>query len=44
VLGEPDLGRKFIEPIRRMGRQATEDIPELREQIDVGVLAVAVEE
>jgi hypothetical protein len=27
-----------------MGQQATEDMPEVREAIDVGVLAVAVEE
>jgi hypothetical protein len=44
VRGEPDVGKKFIELIRGMGRQATEDIPEVREGIDVEVLAVAVEE
>ena len=44
VRGEPDVGKKFIELIRGMGRQATEDIPEVRERIDVEVLAVAVEE
>ena len=42
--GEPDVGKKFIELNRGMGRQATEDIPEVREGIDVEVLAVAVEE
>jgi len=44
VRGEPDVGKKFIELNRGMGRQATEDIPEVREAIDVEVLAVAVEE
>jgi len=44
VRGESDIGKKFIELIRGMGRQATEDIPEVREAIDVEVLAVAVEE
>jgi hypothetical protein len=44
VRGEPDVGKEFIERIRRMGRQATEDIPKVREAIDVEVLAVAVEE
>jgi len=44
VRGEPDVGKKFIELIRGMGRPATEDIPEVREGIDVEVLAVAVEE
>jgi len=44
VRGEPDVGKTFIELIRGMGRQATEDIPEVREGIDVEVLAVAVEE
>jgi hypothetical protein len=44
VRGEPDVGKKFIELIRGMGRQATADIPEVREGIDVQVLAVAVEE
>jgi hypothetical protein len=42
--GEPDVGKEFIEPIRGMGPQATEDIPEVREGIDVEVLAVPVEE
>jgi hypothetical protein len=44
VRGEPDVGKKFIELNRGMGRQATEDIPEVREGIDVEVLAAAVEE
>jgi hypothetical protein len=44
VRGEPDVGKKFLELIRGMGRHATEDIPEIREGIDVGVLAVAVDE
>jgi hypothetical protein len=44
VRGEPDVGKKFIELIRGMGRQATEDIPKVRKGIDVEVLAVAVEE
>ena len=44
VRGEPDVGKNFIELIREMGPQATEDIPEVREGIDVEVLAVAVEE
>jgi hypothetical protein len=44
VRGEPDVGKKFIERNRGMGRQATEDIPEVREAIEVGMLAVAVEE
>jgi hypothetical protein len=44
VRGEPDVGKKFIELIRGMGRPATEDIPEVREAIDVEVLALAVEE
>jgi hypothetical protein len=44
VRGEPDVGKKFIELNRGMGRRATEDIPEVREGIDVEVLAVAVEE
>jgi hypothetical protein len=43
VRGEPDVGKKFIELIRRMGRQATDDIPKVREGIDVERLAVAVE-
>jgi hypothetical protein len=44
VRGEPDAGKNFIELNRGMGRQATEDIPEVREAIDVEVLAVPVEE
>jgi hypothetical protein len=44
VRGEPDVGKKFIALNGGMGRQATEDIPEVREGIDVEVLAVAVEE
>jgi hypothetical protein len=44
VRGEPDVGKKFIELNREMGRQATEDIPEARKGIDVEALAVAVEE
>jgi hypothetical protein len=43
VRGEPDIGKKFIELIRGMGRQATEDVREVREAIDVEVLAVSVE-
>jgi hypothetical protein len=38
------VGKEFIELIRGMSRQATEHIPEVREGIDVEVLAVAVEE
>ena len=41
---EPDIGQQFIDLICGIGRQATEDIPEVREAIDVEVLAVAVEE
>ena len=41
---ETAVGKKFIELIRGMGRQATEAIPEVREAIDVEVLVVAVEE
>ena len=44
VRREPDIGQQFIDLICGMGRQATEDIPEVREAIDVEVLAVAVEE
>jgi hypothetical protein len=44
VRGEPHVGEKFITLNRGMGRQATEDIPEVRVGIDVEVLAVAVEE
>jgi hypothetical protein len=44
VRGEPGVGQPFIELICGMGQQATEDIPEVREGIDVQVLAVAVEE
>jgi len=44
VRGEPDVGKKFIELIRGIGRQTTEDIPDVREGIDVEVLAVPVEE
>jgi hypothetical protein len=44
VRGEPDVGKEFTKRIRGMGRQATEDSPEVREGIDVEVLAVAVEE
>jgi hypothetical protein len=44
VRGEQDVGKKFIELDRGMGRQATEDVLEVREGIDVEVLAVAVEE
>jgi hypothetical protein len=44
VRGEPDVGKKLIILIRGMGRQATEDIPGVREEIDVEVLAVPVEE
>jgi hypothetical protein len=44
VRGEPDVGKKFIELNRGMGRQATQDIPRVREGIDAEVLAVAVEE
>jgi hypothetical protein len=43
VRGEPDVGKKFIELVRGMGRQATEDILEVREGIDVEALAVLVE-
>ena len=32
---EPDIRQQFTEPIRGMGRQATEDILEVREGIDV---------
>jgi hypothetical protein len=44
VRGEPDVGKKFNELNRGMGRQATEDIPEVREAINVEMLSVAVEE
>jgi len=44
VRGEPDIGQQFLERICGMGRQAMEDILEVREGIDVEVLAVAVEE
>jgi hypothetical protein len=44
VRGEPNGGKKFIKLIGGMGPQATEGIPEVREGIDVEVLAVAVEE
>jgi hypothetical protein len=44
VRGEPDVGKEFIDLNRGMGRQATEDGLEVREGIDVEVLAVAVEE
>jgi hypothetical protein len=44
VRGEPDVGKKFIELIRCVGRKPMEDIPEVREGIDVEGLAVAVEE
>jgi hypothetical protein len=44
VLGEPDIGQNFLDLIYGLGRQATEDIPEVREAIEVEMLAVAVEE
>jgi hypothetical protein len=42
VRGEPDVGKEFIELIRGMGRQATEDILQVREGIDVEVLGWAL--
>jgi hypothetical protein len=44
VRGEPHVGKTFIELNRGMGRQATEDVPKVREGIVVEVLAFAVEE
>jgi hypothetical protein len=44
VRSEPDVGKKFIELNCGMGRQATENIPQVRAEIDFEVLAVAVEE
>jgi hypothetical protein len=44
VHGEPDIGQNFLDLIYGLGRQATEDIPRVREGIDVEVLAVAVDE
>jgi hypothetical protein len=44
VRREPDIGQQFTELIGGMGRQATEDVLEIREGIDIVVLAVPVEE
>jgi len=44
VRGEPDIGQQFLERIRGMGKPAMEDVQEVRDGIDVVVLAVAVEE
>ena len=41
---EPDVRQELVEFARGVGRQATEDIPEVREGINVEVLTVAVEE
>ena len=38
---EPDIGQQFTELIGGMGRQATEDILEVGEGVDVVVLAGA---
>jgi hypothetical protein len=40
---EPDVGQQFIDLICGMGRQATEDILEVRKGIDVVILAGAGE-
>jgi hypothetical protein len=40
---EPDIGQQFIELIRGMGRQATEDILKVRKWVDMVVLAGAGE-
>jgi hypothetical protein len=41
VRREPAIGQQFIELVCGMGRQATEDVPKVREGIDVVVLAAA---
>jgi hypothetical protein len=41
VRGEPEVGQQLIELIRGMGRQAWQDIPEVRERIDIMALAGA---
>jgi hypothetical protein len=38
---EPDIGQQLIELIRGMARQATQDVLEVREGIDIVVLAGA---